>query len=325
MAGHGAVGGLELVLAVRADEDAGHHGEGAEGRGDHVAHHVAIVVLAGPDEAALAADDAGHDVVDEAVEVFDAGGLELGLVLGVIHLLEDVLEGVVVFLGDGVLGAEPEVLLFIQCVVEAAAGKAADGSVLVVGALEHAAALEVVDRGGLLGAVRAGEAQLRLAGAGDAELGGLVHVAVGVAGNGDGLFPELDGGLDAVDHDGGAEHGAIQRSADGAVGALPHLVELVLVHPLRVGGDGGALDGHAVLLVGLGGVDGHLVAGGVAVGQTEVVVLGLQIDVRQEKLVLDELPEHTGHLVAVHLHKGGGHFDLFHDGFPFLSYKNQKI
>ena len=34
---------------------------------------------------------------------------------------------------------------------------------------------------------------------------------------------------------------------DGAVGALPHLGELgVLLHPLAVGGDGGALHRHAV-------------------------------------------------------------------------------
>ena len=52
MAGDGAVGSFELELAVRADENAGHHGQGAEGGGDHVAHDVAVVVLAGPDEAA---------------------------------------------------------------------------------------------------------------------------------------------------------------------------------------------------------------------------------------------------------------------------------
>ena len=319
VAGDGAVGGFELELAVRADENAGHHGQGAEGGGDHVAHDVAVVVLAGPDEAALAADDAGHDVVDEAVEVFQTGGLEPGLVFGVVDLLEDVLEGVVVFLGDGILGTEPEVLLLVQRVVEAAAGEAADGAVLVVLALQDAAALEVVDGGGLLGAVRAGEAQLRFAGAGDAELGGLVDVAVGVAGDGDGLLPVLDGGLDAVDHNGRTEDRAVQRSADGAVGALPHLMELVLLHPLGVGGDGGALDGHAVFLVGLGGVEGHLVAGGVTVGQAEVIILGLEVHERQDELVLDDLPEHTGHLVAVHLHQRGRHLDLFHSSFPFLS------
>ena len=258
-------------------------------------------------------------LVDQAVEVGDAGSLELVLVLGVVDLLEDVLEGVVVLLRDGVLGAEPQVLLCVQGVGKAAAGKAGDRAVLVVGALQHAGALEIIDDGLLFGAVLAGKAQLGAAGAGHPELGALVHVAIGVAGDGDGLFPAAHRRLDAVDHDGRAEHGAVQHGADSAVGAFPHLMQLVLVHPLGVGGDGGALDRHAVLLVGQGGVHRHLVAGGVPVGQAQVIILGLEVHKGQDQFVLDAPPKDAGHLVAVHFHKGGGHLDLFHGSFPFLS------
>ena len=82
MACHGAVRGLVLKLAAGGDEHAGHHGQAAESRGDHVAHHVAVVVFQRPDEAAAAADDAGHRVVDQRIEVFDARGLKGGLELG---------------------------------------------------------------------------------------------------------------------------------------------------------------------------------------------------------------------------------------------------
>ena len=315
------MGGLVLIVAVRADQNTGHHGQRAKGGGDHITHHVAVVVLAGPDKAALAADDTGHDVIDQAVEIGDACGLELFPVLGIIHLLEDVLEGVVILLGNGVLGTEPEILFAFQCVVEAAAGKAVDGGILVVLPLQDTGTLKVVDRGGLPGAVVAGVDQLRPAGAGDAELGALVHVAVGVAGNGDGLCPVLDHRFDAVDHDRRAEHGAVQHGADGAVGALPHLVQVVFLHALGVGGDGGALDCHAILLVGKGGIHGHLILGGIPVGQAQIVVLGLQIHKGQDELLLDDLPEHTGHLVAIHLHQRRGHLDLFHNSFPFLCFK----
>ena len=90
---------------------------------------------------------------------------------------------------------------------------------------------------------------LPIAGTRDAELGALVHIAVGVTGNGDGLFPVFDHRLDAVDHNGCTEHSAVQHSADGAVGAFPHLMQLVFIHALGVGGDGGTLDRNAVLLV----------------------------------------------------------------------------
>ena len=139
------MGGLVLVAAVGAHQHAGHHGKAAEGGGDHVAHHIAVVVLAGPDEAALAADDPGHRVVDEGVEVLDARSLELLLVLRLVDLGKDVLEGVVVLLADGVLGGEPQVLPAVQGELEAGVGEGGDGGHGVELALKDAGARKVAD------------------------------------------------------------------------------------------------------------------------------------------------------------------------------------
>lgn len=65
---------------------------------------------------------------------------------------------------------------------------------------------------------------------------------------------------DALEHDGLAEDGTTQNVADGAIRALPHLLELELLHTRLIGGNGRALDTHAVLENGLGGIDGNLVA-----------------------------------------------------------------
>ena len=46
----------------------------------------------------------------------------------------------------------------------------------------------------------------------------------------------------------------------------------------------------------------------------EVVVLELDVEVRQDQLVLDELPDDPGHLVAVELDDGCLHLDLGHEG-----------
>ena len=78
--------------------------------------------------------------------------------------------------------------LGVQGVLEAGAGEERDGVVQVVHALEHAGPVEVVDGLADLGAVLAGEDQLRLA-RGRALVSGLVDVAVGVTGDGDGLLP----------------------------------------------------------------------------------------------------------------------------------------
>ena len=66
------------------------------------------------------------------------------------------------------------------------------------------------------------------------------------------------------------------------------------------------LTADAVLLGGVGGVDGDLVVGLVAVLDAEVVVLEVHVEVGVDQLVLDELPDDARHLIAVHLDDGAG-------------------
>ena len=54
-------------------------------------------------------------------------------------------------------------------------------------------------------------------------------------------------------------------------------------------------------LIAFGRVDGDLVVGRVAVLDAEVVVLQVDVEVREDQLVLDELPDDPRHLVAVEL------------------------
>ena len=90
------------------------------------------------------------------------------------------------------------------------------------------------------------------------------------------------------------------------LGDLPHLLEVELFDARLVRRDGRALDGDAVLLGGVGGVDRDLVVGLVAVLDAEVVVLEVHVEVGVDQLVLDELPDDARHLIAVHLDDGAG-------------------
>ena len=177
---------------------------------------------------------------------------------------------------------------------------------------DHAGGGELMDGLACLAAVGPGVDQLHLAGVGDEHLGGAVHVAVGMAGQGDGLFPGLHQRIDAVNEDRGAENRTVENAADGGVGALVHLLQIELLHPLQVRGDGGALDGHAVLLGSHGRVDGHLILGRIPGTDGEVVVLLLQLHKGLHPLSLDLFPEDTGHFVSIHLHDGCGHFNFIH-------------
>ena len=310
--GHGAVGSLVLVLAVRADKNRGHHGKGTECRGDHVAHHVTVVVLAGPDEATLAAHHTCDRVINKGVEVLDAGGLESVLVLRE-HLLEDLTETSVVLLGDGVLGGEPDALLEVKGVLEASVGERTDGSVGVVHSLENAGTLEGVDYLLFPLAALAFEDELGDSRLLNADVNTLVNITVGVTGDGDRLFPELHGRRDGRDGDRCAEHRSVQHRTDRSVRALPHLMQVVLGHTLGVRSDGGALHGNTVLLGGVGGIDCHLIAGLVTMNEAEVIVFCLQINKWNDKFILNHFPQDPCHFITIHLYERSDHLNFFHN------------
>ena len=236
-----------------------------------------------------------------------------GLVLLVIDLLEQQLEGLVIVLGDGVLGAEPHILPHGQGIGEAAAGEGENGGVPVVHGLHHAGVLEVEHRlAAQLPAAFIGEHQLGFSGTGYAVFHRLVQVAVGVAGDGNGLLPAGHHRLDPLQQDGCAEHGAVQRRPDGGVGRFPQLGQAVLLLALQVGGDGGALHADLQALDGLRCLCGDGICRLLPVGQGQVVVFGVQVHEGLNKCVLYHAPQHMGHLIAVQFGDGDRHFDLFH-------------
>ena len=85
-----------------------------------------------------------------------------------------------------------------------------------------------------------------------------------------------------------------------------------------VRGDGGAFDADADLLDGVGGIDGDLIVGLVAVFHPEVEIHQVDIEERGDQLVLDVLPDDPGHLVAIEFDDGVGHLDFCHGDRAFL-------
>jgi hypothetical protein len=85
-----------------------------------------------------------------------------------------------------------------------------------------------------------------------------------------------------------------------------------MLHAAFVRRDGGALHRDADLPGLVGGVDGDLVVGLVALLDAEIVVEQIDVEVGMDQLVLDELPDDASHLVAVHLDDRILHLDLRH-------------
>ena len=118
VARHRAVRGLGLDgLAVGRHQHGRHQAERAEALRDRVGLDVAVVVLAGPDEAAVPLERGRDHVVDQAVLVDDALRLELAGELLVEDLLEQVLEPTVVLLEDRVLRRQVDRPAAVEAVV----------------------------------------------------------------------------------------------------------------------------------------------------------------------------------------------------------------
>ncbi|ABC91098.1 NADP-dependent isocitrate dehydrogenase protein [Rhizobium etli CFN 42] len=313
VAGHRTMSGFGFDrLAIGRQQNRGHQPERAEALRDGIGLDVAVVVLAGPDVASGPLQGRGDHVVDQTVFVGDPGFLELILEFGLVDFLEDVLEAAVIGLEDGVLGRQVDRPFAHQAVHHRGAGEFADRFVEVVHGHGNAGARRVEDL--LLddGAVFTDELDRQLALAGELEVGCAVLVAESVTADDDRLRPAGNEARNVAADDRLAEDDAAENVSDRAVRALPHFLEIEFLDAGFIRRDRCALDTDAVFLDGVGGVDRHLVVGGVAIFDREVVIVDIEVEIRMDQLILDELPDDACHFIAVEIGDGIGDLDLLH-------------
>ena len=87
-------------------------------------------------------------------------------------------------------------------------------------------------------------------------------------------------------------------------------MKLIFVHALMIRCDGSTLHSNAKTLCSLGCVLCYLVACLVALNKTKVVIFRLEVNIRKNKLILNHLPQYTGHLVAIHLNDRSSHLSM---------------
>ena len=142
---YGSVSSLVLIDTAGRYQNGGHHGQIAVSGSYHIGHYITIIILTCPDESALRTDDTSYGIIDQSVEIFDAQFFKFCLVLVIINLLENILEGMIVFFGNGVLGGEPQILLRIYRIAEACSCKALDGFIGIVNTLNDTGSVEIVN------------------------------------------------------------------------------------------------------------------------------------------------------------------------------------
>ena len=99
--------------------------------------------------------------------------------------------------------------------------------------------------------------------------------------------------------DRGAKNSAAQNIADGAVRAAPHLFQAEFFNPVLVWCDGRTFDAYTVFLNGVSRINSDLVIGFIAHFHAQIVIFQVNIQIGQDQLFLDEIPDDAGHFVAV--------------------------
>ncbi len=123
VSGHGPVGRLGLDHIPGRLQHRVHQAQTAVALRQCIALHVTIIVLAGPDKAALALDHIGDHIINEAVLIPEPSLFKFLLIVGLVDRLEEVLEPAVVLLHDGVLGGHVDGVVAGQAVLEALMGE----------------------------------------------------------------------------------------------------------------------------------------------------------------------------------------------------------
>ena len=179
-------------------------------------------------------------------------------------------------------------------------------------ALDHSGCLKIVDQFPHLTPVLCRKYQLRPAGRRNPNLRILVDIPIRMPGNGNRCLPASDIGLNPAYQNRCPEHRPVQKSPNRTVWALPHFFESIFLHPVRIRCNRCALDRHAIFFCRLRRQNGNLIVRLIPLFESQIIILRLQLDIRQQQLLLDHLPENSCHFIAVHLDKRCFHLNSIH-------------
>ena len=138
--------------------------------------------------------------------------------------------------------------------------------------------------------------------------------------NDDWLGPVWNQARNVRDDDRLAEDNSTEDVADGSIRGLPHFFETEFFNAGFIRSNGCALNANTVLQNGMSRIDGHLIICGITILNAQVVVLKIYIEIGQDQLLLNELPNNAGHLIAIELDNGSSYLYLRHNFPTFLMF-----
>ena len=313
---YSSVCSLIFIISVRRYQHRSHHCQRTKSRGNHITHNISVIVLAGPDKSPFCLHNTGNDIIDQAVEIFNSGSLKFLFEFLLINLCKNLLKASVINLGDRILASKPQTLLCIQRIIKATLCKTCDGCIQVMHSLKDTCTFIMMDQFLFLLTVLTLKQQIGISRSVNIHFCILIYISISVTGNGNGFLPVLYAWLDSLYYNRGTEHGSIQNGTDGTIRTFVHFFQCVLFHSGFIGSDGCTFYSNAIFLCSFCCIYSYLIICFISVFQAKIIVLCVQINKRKKKLILDHLPEDSGHLVSVHLYKRCLHLNFFHKDPP---------
>ena len=218
----------------------------------------------------------------------------------------------IVFLGNCILGGKPQIFFLIECVIEAASGKAFNRLVHIMDSLDNSRCLELMDSFFDNFSVCAGKYKLGLSGTRNLNLDILIYVAICMSCYCNRLMPVLYKRLDTFYDNRCTEYGSVKNGSYSSVRALPHLFKIVFCHTRSVRCNCSTLYGNSIFHVSIGCINRNLIISLVTMLKSKVVIFCIKIYEWAEEFFLDRLPENSCHLVPVHFHKRCSHLNFIH-------------
>ena len=119
---------------------------------------------------------------------------------------------------------------------------------------------------------------------------GFINIAVCMSCNCNRLFPRRYERGNSFYDNRRPENRSVQNCSQRSVGALPHLGEIIFFNSLRIRRYCGAFYPYAVFFYGFARFYGYLIRGLFPFRQTQIVIFGFQIHIRNYQQVFNPLP-----------------------------------
>ena len=234
--------------------------------------------------------------------------LELCRKLGFVNFLEEILEATIIIFEDRVLRRQIYGPFAGHAIVQRGTGKVANGIVEIVHRQRNAGrgVTEYFFVNFL--PIIAIPNETQRSGAGDQEISRAILVTKRMTANHDGVRPARDQAGYVINNDWLAENYTAQNIADGTVGRLPHFLQAEFFDARFVWCNCGAFYTDAEFADGVGGINGDLIIGLVAIFHAKVIIFQVDIKIWQNESFTNPFPDDPCHFVAIKLDNGV--FDL---------------